>query len=95
VEFHGNNLRGLRGQFAFKGEARNVAPLKLFRLHLLARALGIWCGLPCAAGAVGTGRMISEATFQVLPHFYPIYDHQEWLGRSVLPRIGDCDLMGT
>jgi len=49
VEFHSNNLRGLGWQFAFKGDARNVALAKVFRLHLV--AVGIWCCLPLGGGA--------------------------------------------
>src|ERR1700730_13229832 len=62
-------------------------------IALGARTVGIWCCLPLGGcrrhwkGDLGGG-------LPVLPDFYPIYNHQEWLGRSVLPRIGDRDIHG-
>ena len=94
VEFYSNNPRGLGGQFAFKGDARSVALAKVFRLHLVARAVGIWCCLPLGGGCRRHWQDDLGGDLPGLTDFYPIYDHQEWLGRSVLPRVGDRDVHG-
>jgi hypothetical protein len=85
VEFHSNNLRDLGGQFALKGDARSVALAKVFRLHLVARAVVSGVAYPLAAGAGGTGRMISEATFQALPTFIQFMIIRNGLGVPSCP----------
>src|ERR1700674_6018033 len=71
---------------------RKMHVCKTVRMHLVARAAGIWGCLTLGGGWRRYWQDDLGRDLPVLPDLYPIYNHQKRLGRSVLPRIRDRDI---